>query len=451
MYMVLHPIEYRYFTEEMKKIFSQENKFANWMKVEAALSQAHAEFGTIPKSAAEEITKKATLKYVKIERIHEIEKEIDHDLMAMVRAISEVCEGDAGKYVHLSATSYDTEDTANAMILQQASSIILKNVKSLLSILLKLSMEHKELVCVGRTHGQHALPTTYGMRFGVWAAEFGRHIDRLNEVLPRIAVGKMSGAVGTMASFGDKGIQVQQKVMELLSIQPVLIANQVVQRDRYAEVILVLAMIAGTIDKIARQLRALQRSEIAETFEPFKKKQVGSSTMPQKRNPHKLERLCGLSRVIKSNTYIALENISLEDERDISNSGSERVMLPESFVLLDYMLVQLRKILSGLELDFENITRNLNLTDGAILSEKIMIELVGKGVGRQEAHELLREAVIQARSEKRSIREVFNAQPTINSKFTAQEIDDLLNPKNYIGKAVEQVESLVSTMKSKYL
>ena len=448
--MVLHPIEYRYFTEEMKEIFSQKTKFAMWMKVEAALSQAHAEFGTIPKTAADEITKKANLEYVKIERIHEIEEEIDHDLMAMVRAISEVCDGDAGKYVHLSATSYDTEDTATAMILKQATKIIVKNVKAVVSVLIDLCQTHKGVICVGRTHGQHALPTTYGMRFGVWAAEFARHIDRLLELLPRISVGKMSGAVGTMASFGDKGIQIQKRVMEILNLRSVLIANQIVQRDRYAELILTLALIAGTIDKVARHLRVLQRSEIAEAFEPFKKKQVGSSTMPQKRNPHKLERLCGLSRVIKSNTSIALENISLEDERDISNSGSERVMFPETFVLLDYMLIQLRSILSGLDLNFENIARNLDLTDGAILSERIMIELVGRGVGRQEAHEILREAVIKARTEKKSIREVFNAQPIIKSKFTSIEIEELLNPKNYIGKAIEQVENLVSHLHSKY-
>ncbi|TFG20831.1 MAG: adenylosuccinate lyase [Promethearchaeota archaeon] len=448
--MVLHPIEYRYFTEEMKEIFSQNNKFANWMKVEAALAQAHAIYGTIPQSAADEILKKATIEYVSIERIHEIEKEIDHDLMAMVRAVSEVCEGDAGNYVHLSATSYDTEDTANAMILTQATNVILKNVKSVLSVLLEQAQKHKKLVCVGRTHGQHALPTTYGMRFGVWAAEFGRHIDRLNELLPRISVGKMSGAVGTMASFGDNGIQIQNKVMELLHLNSVLIANQVVQRDRYAELILVLSIIAGTIDKVARHLRVLQRNEIAETFEPFKKKQVGSSTMPQKRNPHKLERLCGLSRVIKSNVYIALENITLEDERDISNSGSERVMFPETFVLLDYMLVQLRSILKGLELDFDNIEKNLNLSDGAILSERIMIELVGKGIGRQDAHELLRTAVIDSRTMKKSIREVFNSHPVISSHFSSQEIDELLNPRNYIGSAVEQVENLVKILKTKY-
>ncbi len=399
--MVLHPIEYRYFTEEMKEIFSQDNKFANWMKVEAVLAQAHAVYGTIPQSDADEISKKATLEYVSVERIHEIEKEIDHDLMAMVRAVSEVCEGDAGKYVHLSATSYDIEDTANALILSQATNVILKNVKSVLLVLLKQAQKHKKLVCVGRTHGQHALPTTYGMRFGVWAAEFGRHIDRLNELLPRISVGKMSGAVGTMASFGEIGIQIQNKVMDLLHLEPVLIANQVIQRDRYAEIILVLSLIAGTIDKVARNLRVLQRNEIAETFEPFKEKQVGSSTMPQKRNPHKLERLCGLSRVIKSNVYIALENITLEDERDISNSGSERVMFPETFVILDYMLIQLHSILTGLEFNFDNIEKNLNLSDGAILSERIMIELVGKGIGRQDAHELLRTAVIDSRTKKK--------------------------------------------------
>jgi adenylosuccinate lyase len=448
--MVLHPIEYRYFTPEMKEIFSQKNKFAMWMKVEAALSQAHASFGTIPQSAADEISKKANLEYVKIERIHEIEKEIDHDLMAMVRALSEMCQGDAGKYVHLSATSYDIEDTANALILTQATTMILKNVRAVLSVLMDLCSTHKELVCVGRTHGQHALPTTYGMRFGVWAAEFARHIDRITELLPRISVGKMSGAVGTMASFGDKGISVQKKVMELLQLKPVLIANQIIQRDRYAELILTLSLIAGTIDKIAREIRILQRTEIAEIFEPFKENQVGSSTMPQKRNPHKAERLCGLSRVIKSNTYIALENISLEDERDLTNSASERVLFAETFVLLDYMLVQLHSILSGLEFNTENIRKNLNLTEGAILSERIMIELVGKGVGRQNAHELLRTAIIKAKSKNIPIREVFNSLPIIKSKFTPQEIDGLLNPSNYIGKAVEQVENLLKHLKSKY-
>jgi len=449
--MPIHPIEYRYFTEEMKRIFSQENQVAMWLKIEAALSKVHAQFGTIPKTAAEEISKKATLSYVKLERINQIEQEIDHDLMAMVRALSEVCEGDAGKYVHLAATSYDTEDTATALILSQAVQVILKNVRSVLSILVKLCKTHINLVCVGRTHGQHALPTTYGMRFGVWAAEFARHIDRLTETLPRISVGKMSGAVGTMASFGKNGISFQRRVMELLNLQPVLIANQIVQRDRHAELILILALIAGTIDKIARQIRILQRNEIAELFEPFKQTQVGSSTMPQKRNPHKSERLCGLSRVVKSNTYIALENISLEDERDITNSSAERVLFSETFVLLDYMLIQLASILSGLEFNIENVKRNLHLTEGAFLSERLMIELVGKGIGRQDAHEVLRSTIVEARDKKKSVRAALQSIPLIKSKFSPKELDEILDPQNYIGTAVEQVEELVRYLQSRYL
>ncbi|MBN2154762.1 MAG: adenylosuccinate lyase [Candidatus Lokiarchaeota archaeon] len=448
--MVLHPIEYRYFTEEMKEIFSQAHKFEMWLKVEAALSQAHAEFGTIPKSAADEISEKASLKYVKIERIHQIENEIDHDLMAMVRALSEACKGDAGRYVHLSATSYDIEDTANALILTQASNLILQKLLLNLEELKTKCQKNKKLVCVGRTHGQHALPTTYGMRFGVWAAEFCRHIDRMRELLPRISVGKMSGAVGTMASYGELGVPIQNKVMELLDLKPVLIANQILQRDRYAELILILALIAGTVDKIARQIRILQRNEIAELYEPFKKKQVGSSTMPQKRNPHKSERLCGLSRVIKSNTYIALENMTLEDERDLTNSASERVLFPETFVLLDYMLKELHTILSGLEFNKENITKNLYLTEGAILTERLMLELVNKGIGRQEAHEILRTVAIQARTEKKSIRDLLKLHPIFSNKFSPTELDELLDPKNYIGKAVEQVENLIQVIQSKY-
>lgn len=448
--MPVHPIETRYSNPEMYGIFTEKNKLLMWLRVEAALAQVHAELGNIPKTSADEINKKATLKFVKLERVKEIEDEIHHDLMAMIYALKEKCEGEAGNYIHLGATSYDIEDTATSLMLVKALGIIKKKLKEFLSILTKIAEDKKTLICVGRTHGQQALPTTYGMRFGVWAAEIGRHLDRLMEISPRLNVGKMSGAVGTMASFGDQGIEIQKRVMKILHLEPVLIANQVIQRDRFAEVILFTCLVAGTIDKIAREMRILQRTEIAEMFEPFGKSQVGSSTMPHKRNPHKAERLCSISRIIKSNSYIALENMTLEDERDLTNSASERVLFPENFILLDYMLSQIISIIPG-EFNENNIEKNLALTKGAILTEKIMIELVNKGIGRQDGYEIMRKTAIEAKQKDVSLKEILMKNPTINNIFNETEIDSMLDPKNYLGKAEEQVENLVKILRKKYL
>ena len=435
----------------ISQIFSEESKLGYWLKIEAALAKAHAKVGNIPASAAKEIAKKANTKIIKVERVKEIDREIHHDLMAMVKALDEQCEGDAGKYMHLGATSYDIEDTATALQLLEALSYIEKSIQKVLKTLLDLTEKHKNLVCVGRTHGQHAIPTTYGMRFGVWAYEFSRHLERLQQVRERISYGKMSGAVGTMASFGENGFEIQKEVMDYLGLKPVLIANQIIQRDRIAEVILFTTLVAGTCVKIAREFRVLQKTEIREMFEPFKeKKQVGSSTMPHKRNPHKSERICSLGRVLKSNAIVALDNIVLEDERDLTNSASERVIIPENFIYLDFILVQLEDNLRNAELNKKNIERNLNLTKGAILSEKIMVELVKKGIGRQEAHELLRSAIIKVRENDKSIIEVFKEEPEIKSKFSEKEIDEMMNPKKYIGTSIQQVENLVKILKDKH-
>ncbi|MFX1461245.1 MAG: lyase family protein, partial [Promethearchaeota archaeon] len=222
----------------MAELFTEERKLESWLKVEAVLAKIHAKFGNLPQEAADEINKKANLKYVKLERVQQIDSEIHHDLMAMLRALAEQCEGDAGKYIHLGATSYDIEDTALALQIKEALKSIKKALLILLKELISLTDKNKNVVCIGRTHGQHALPMTYGMRFGVWAYEINRHLDRLNEVIERISYGKMSGAIGTMASFGDYGIELQKEVMKELDLNPVLIANQIIQRDRHAEVIL---------------------------------------------------------------------------------------------------------------------------------------------------------------------------------------------------------------------
>jgi len=434
----INPVETRYRTE-IADIFTEDKKLANWLKVEAVLAKAHAKLGNIPQDAADEISKKANLNYVKLNRVKEIDKEIHHDLMAMVKALSEQCKGDAGKYIHLGATSYDIEDTATALQLKEAISHIIKSLKKLIIALIKVIEDKKNLVCIGRTHGQHAIPTTYGMRFSVWAYELDRHIDRLKETLNRITFGKMSGAVGTMASFGEKGIEIQNIVTKELDLHPPLIANQIIQRDRHAEVIFITTLIGQSLAKFSRQIRVLQRNEIAEMFEPFKKSQVGSSTMPHKRNPHKSERICSLARLLKSNVIPALDNIILED-----------IIFSENFILLDFMINQLTDIILGVEFDEFKIEENLNLTKGASLSEKVMVNLVKKGIGRQEGHEILRKAAIKAKNENILIKEILYKNPKIQEVLSKNEIDELLDPHKYIGKALEQTENLLNILKKKY-
>ena len=445
----INPVETRYRTE-LAELFTEDKKLEYWLKVEAVLAKAHAKLGNIPQDAAEEIYKKANLNYVKLNRVKEIDNEIHHDLMAMVKALSEQCDGSAGNYVHLGATSYDIEDTATALQLREALTNTIESLRKLLAALIKVIEDKKHLVCIGRTHGQHAIPTTYGMRFSVWAYEIDRHLDRLKETLNRISFGKMSGAVGTMASFGEKGIEIQNFIMKELDLHPALITNQIIQRDRHAEVIFLTTIIGQSLAKISRQFRVLQRNEIAEMFEPFKKSQVGSSTMPHKRNPHKSERICSLARILKSNIIPALDNIVLEDERDLTNSANERIIFSENFILLDYMIIQLTKNIEEVEFDEIKIEENLNLTKGAFLSEKVMVNLVKKGIGRQEGHEILRNAAIKAKQENRILKEILIENPNIAEVFTKTEIDDLLNPHKYLGKAVEQTENILKFLKNKY-
>ncbi len=445
----VNPIENRYRTD-IASIFTEETKLKNWLKIEAVLATVNAQLNIIPLKIAEEINKKANLKYVKLERVKEIDDEIHHDLMAMVKALTEQCEGNAGKYIHLGATSYDIEDTATALQLREALTYIKKSLTKLLMVIVKIAEEKKNLVCIGRTHGQHAIPTTYGMRFGVWAYEISRHLDRLEQILERISFGKMSGAVGTMASFGEKGIKLQTKLMQLLDLNAVLIANQIIQRDRHAEVIILTSLIGQSIAKIAREFRILQRNEIAEMFEPFKKSQVGSSTMPHKRNPHKSERICSLARVLKSNVIPALDNIILEDERDLTNSANERIIFAENFILLDYIIQQMISILQGVEFNEINVEKNLNLTKGACLSEKIMLELVNRGIGRQEGHEILRQAVMHAINENKFIEEILSNNSKIKQKFSEKELKDLLDPHQYTGLAEAQIDHLIEILRNKY-
>ncbi|AEK71977.1 adenylosuccinate lyase [Thermococcus sp. 4557] len=445
--MAVHPIDYRYGSEEMRRIWDEENKLQKLLDVEAALARAHAKVGNIPEDSARVISERANTKWVKLDRVKEIEAEIHHDIMAVVKALSEVC-GEHGKYVHLGATSNDIIDTANALLIKESLEIVENDLRETRSILKNLAREHKYTVCIGRTHGQHAVPTTYGMKFAIWLDEIQRHLDRIEELKERILVGQMSGAVGTMASFGDKGLEIQRLVMEDLGLKPARISNQIIQRDVYAELMAVLALIASTLDKIALEIRNLQRTEILEISEPFGKKQVGSSTMPHKRNPIRSEKVSGLARVLYSNVFPALLNNPLWHERDLTNSSVERVILPESFVLLDEMLKSIKKVLAGLEFFPENIERNLYMTNNLIMAEPLMLKLTEKGMGRQEAHELVRQLAMNAFGENRDLIEVAKENEDVR-KFLTKDDFEILKPENYIGMAPQIVDNVIAWIEAK--
>ena len=445
--MAIHPIDYRYGSEEMKRIWEEENKLQKLLDVEAALARAHAQLGNIPEESAKIISERANTKWVRVERVQEIEEEIHHDIMAVVKALSEVC-GEHGKYIHLGATSNDIIDTANALLIKESLEIVLNDLKELRTILKSLAKEHKYTVCIGRTHGQHAVPTTYGMKFAIWLDEIQRHIERIEEAKKRILVGQMSGAVGTMASFGEMGLKIQELVMKDLGLKSALISNQIIQRDVYAELMSILAIIASTLDKIALEIRNLQRTEILEISEPFGKKQVGSSTMPHKRNPIRSEKISGLARVIYSNVIPALLNNPLWHERDLTNSSVERVILPETFVLLDEMLKNMKKVLLGLEFFPENIKKNLYLTKNLIMAEPLMLKLTEKGMGRQEAHELVRRLAMKAFEENRDLLEVLSESKEAREYLTDDDLASL-KPENYIGMAPQIVDNVIAYVEEK--
>ncbi|MFQ6051397.1 MAG: adenylosuccinate lyase [Candidatus Hydrothermarchaeota archaeon] len=444
--MSIHPIEERYGSSEMREIFKEESKLMRLLKVEVALAKAHADLDNIPREAAEIIEN--SYQKVKIERVKEIDKIIQHDLMAVVKALAEVC-GDYGEYVHLGATSSDILDTALALQFRDALKIVEKDLKEIRKLLTKLAEEHRETVLVGRTHGQHAIPTTLGLKFAIWAMEFDRHLERLEESRKRILVGKMSGAVGTQAGLGEKAIEVQKLTMEYLGLKPAMVSNQVIQRDRHAELIMLLSLIASTLEKIGKEIRNLQRTEIRELEEPFLEEQVGSSTMPHKRNPYRSERVCGLARILRSNVLPALENIALEHERDLTNSSCERVIIPETFLLLDEMLKTMRYVLENLITYPENMKKNLLLSKDLIMSERIMLFLAKKGLGRQKAHEIVRVSSMTAFTKKMDLKEVLLENEEVKAIVTEKELEEILDPFNYIGTAREQVDMVVNYLKSR--
>lgn len=430
----------RHGTPEMRRIFEEENRVQKMLDVEAALAWAHAEVGDFPRKDAEKIVAMASTKCVKIARIKEIEREIKHDVASLVRALSEVC-GSSGGYVHLGATSYDIVDTANALQLKDALNLIGKKLDEFEKVLMEKAVKYKRTVMVGRTHGQHALPITLGFKFSVWMRETSRHIARLDECSTRVLVGKMSGAVGTQAGFGEHAMEIQRLVMSRLGVEAADISTQIVQRDRYAELACVLALIASSLENFATEIRELQRPEIGEMSEFFEfDKQVGSSTMPQKRNPELCERVCGLARIVRSLVIPALEDVTTWHERDLTQSSTERFWIPEACILTDYLLFLMVNVVNTLRVDEKRMLKNLSLTQGRVMSEAVMTALTKKGMNRQTAHELLRKLTIKSEAEGKSMRDLLLADKTVSGKMTKKEIVATLNPRKYLGTAFKQVD-----------
>jgi len=435
----------RYGTPEMLKIFEEETRLQKLLDVEAALALAQAEVGDIPRKDAEKIASMASTKYVKVERVKAIEKEIKHDVASLVRALAEVC-GSSGAYVHLGVTSYDVVDTANALQLEDAVDLVEKKLELLKGILQRQADQYKETVMIGRTHGQHALPITLGFKFAVWGYEVNRHIERLKECKKRVLVGKISGAVGTQAGLGKHAEQIQGLVMKRLGLSAAEISTQIIQRDRYAELMCIYALVASSLENFATEIRELQRPEIGEAAEAFEaSKQVGSSTMPHKQNPETCERVCGLARIVRSLSIPALEDMVTWHERDLTQSSAERFIFPESNILLDYMLNLMCNVIANLRIDKERMLQNLSLTQGRAMSEAVMMALTKKGVDRQEAHEWLRKLTIQSEAQKKDFKQVLLCDKFVSDKLSELEIDEALNPKNYLGTAVKQAEKFAKS------
>jgi adenylosuccinate lyase len=413
------------------------------LDVEAALAWARAEVGDIPRAAAEEIQRHASTKDVTLKRIHEIEKVTEHETMALIEALSEVS-GKGGAYVHVGATSSDILDTALALQMKDGLQIVRAKLDALEEVLLDLTRKYRGSLMIGRTHGQHALPMTLGLKFAVWLREMGRHTERVNQCSQRVLVGKMSGAIGTMAGFGRHAREIQELAMKRLGLRAAEVTSQIVQRDRYAELVCVFAMVASSLDKFATEIRNLQRPEIDELGEPFQEgKQVGSSAMPQKRNPWRSENISSLAKIERSLVAPSLEAIVTWHERDLSQSASERFVIPMAFILLDHMLNSMVRVLKALRVDEPRMLDNLMRFKEPMMSEAVMLALVGKGMPRQEAHRLLQQLLAKSRNEHRAYSETLLTSDTVAKYLQKDEIEAAMDPRKYLGASLELIDAAV--------
>ena len=430
----------RYSRPQMKKIWSEENKFDQWLKVEIAVCEAWAELGEIPQKEIVKIRKASC----NLKRIAEFLKVTHHDMTAFLNSVAESL-GTESRFIHLGLTSSDVMDTALGLQLTQAADILAKDVAELISVLESKAIEHKYTIIMGRTHGVHAEPTTFGLKIALWTEEMKRNAQRLAEAGKNISVGKISGAVGTYATVPP---QVEKIACAKLGLAPAPISSQIVQRDRHAQFLTTLAIIASSLEKFATEIRSLQRTEVLEVEEPFEEGQTGSSAMPHKRNPELCERICGLARLIRGHALTSLENIALWHERDISHSSTERIILPDSCLAVDYMLSIFTLIMKGLKVYPENMRRNIELTQGLIFSQRVLLALINKGLIREEAYKMVQDNAMEAWRDKKSFLALLLMDKRITNYLTEGELKSLFDYSYYL-KYVDTVFERLGLTKTK--
>jgi len=421
----------RYTLPEMGALWSEETRFQKWLDVEIAVCEVHAEMGTIPRDALEQIKSRAKFS---VARINEIEKTTDHDVIAFTTNLAESI-GEASRFVHYGLTSSDVVDTANALLLRDACDILLAKIDPLLDVLKRRAMEFKQTPQIGRTHGIHAEPTSFGLTFALWYDEMRRNRERLMKARETVAVGKISGAVGAFAHLDP---QVEEKVCARLGLKAAPVSTQIIQRDNYAEYLCTLAIIASSLDKFALQIRHWQRTEVREAQEKFKRGQKGSSAMPHKRNPILSERICGIARVVRANSIVGLENVALWHERDISHSSAERVVLPDSSIATDYMLHKMASLIDGLVVYPERMLENLNATHGSIFSGQLLLALTQAGASREDAYEWVQRNAMKAWDEGEDLKTLVSSDKEITALLSAAEIDRVFSLDTYL-RNVDQI------------
>jgi adenylosuccinate lyase len=421
----------RYTRPEMGSIWTEENKFKAWLEVEILACEAWSELGDIPKEDVEKLRANASFD---IDRINEIELETRHDVVAFTRAVSETL-GEERKWVHYGLTSTDVVDTALSYLLKQANDILRKDIENFIDILRNKAIEHKHTVMMGRTHGVHAEPTTFGLKMALWYEEMKRNLERFNDAADGVQYGKISGAVGTYANIDPF---VEKYVCEKLGTKPAPVSTQTLQRDRHAHYMATLALVAASIEKFATEVRGLQKSETREVEEAFAKGQKGSSAMPHKRNPIGSENMVGLARVIRGHMVTAYENVALWHERDISHSSAERVILPDATIALNYMLNRFGNIIKNLTVFPDNMKRNMDRTLGLIYSQRILLALIDKGMAREAAYDTVQPRAMEAWDKQVQFRSLVEADETITSKLSPEEIADCFD-YNYHIKHVDTI------------
>ena len=415
----------RYTTPQMKFLWSDQNKFQKWLDIEILACEAMAQRGIIPKSALSKIKKKAKFD---VKRIAKIEEKTKHDVVAFLTNVAENVKEES-KYIHFGLTSSDILDTSLSLLMREAGELIFRDLEKLIRSTKKKACKFKHTPMIGRTHGVHAEPITLGLKFALWFAEIQRHMERLKKAVETISVGKISGAVGTFSNLNPK---VEEYVCKKLKLKPAPISSQIIQRDRHAEFLTALAMIASSIEKFATEIRSLQRTEILELEEGFSKGQKGSSAMPHKRNPITCERLCGLARLVRTNAQASLENITLWHERDISHSSVERVIIPDSTILVDYMLIQFNRIIENLLVYPESMMANLNKTKGMIFSGRLLLELSEKTRSKEEAYQIVQDNAMKAWRENKDFKNLIRNDKKVIRYLSKQKIEDCFSLDHYL-------------------